>query len=149
MRIKILGCSILLMASSVFASDVTIYKWVDDKGVVHFSNSHPANKESTEVDVRVAYSAANKKNSNTDNLVETEEEKLAVQMKIERTEKNAKMFTENCKSAQANQKILTSFNRILIQDDKGNDKLLTGDDIKTQLDLTKKHIDIYCEVDSK
>ena len=145
MRVKLLSCSILFLANSVFASDGTIYKWVDDKGIVHFSNSHPANKSATIVDIQVAYSASNEEITESDNLETSEDERLKNEQYIARTEKNAKMFAENCKSAQANKKILTGFKKILIQDENGVDKLLTGDDITAQLSITNKHIDIYCE----
>jgi len=147
MRVKLLSFSILLMATSVLASDGTIYKWVDDKGIVHFSNSHPANKNATEVDIQVAYSASVDDVKETASSTKTED--AADQESSELAEKNAKMFADNCRSAQANKKILTGFKKILIQDENGNDKLLTGDDVTAQLELTDKHIDIYCSVNKK
>ncbi|MCJ8320666.1 MAG: DUF4124 domain-containing protein [Colwellia sp.] len=145
MRVKLISCSILLLVNSVFASDVTIYKWIDDKGIVHFSNSHPADKDATIVDIQVAYSSSI---DEINESVQSEETpNVQDQEYTERAEKNIKMFAQNCKSAQANKKILTSFKKVLIKDEDGNDMLLTGDDITAELELTDKHIDIYCNVD--
>jgi len=145
MNIKLLSCAISIMTTSAFAAEVPIYKWFDDKGIAHFSNSHPANKAATEVDVQVAYSPAPQDIENEDGVstgedIEAKEKKRAVL-----NEKNAKMFAENCKSAQANKKILSNFKKVLVQDENGQEKLLTGDEITEQLAVNEKHIDIYCE----
>ena len=145
MRIKVLGCLALVLASSVVASEVSIYKWVDDKGVVHFSHSHPANKEATEVDIQVAYSSNATGSEETAEEQKIEDDKKNEELRLAQAEKNKKMFEENCQSAQANQKMLSNFKKVLMQDENGNEKLLTGEEITEQLEINKKHLDIYCE----
>ena len=143
MHLKLFVCAISIMTTSVIAADVSIYKWIDDNGIVHFSHSHPANKKATEVDVYVAYSP-----SPNISTVDTDNDEVAIKAakkkELARTAENAKMFDVNCKSAQANKKILVNFKKILIQDENGEDKLLTGDEITERVELADKHIDIYC-----
>ena len=146
MHLKILSLASLLVTTSIFSAEVSIYKWIDDNGIVHFSHSHPANKIATEVDVQVAYSPAEKditdrSTTTNDGSSEDKDNKRAELIK-----KNEKMFAENCKSAQANKKILSNFKKILIQDENGEEKLLTDDQITEQLAVNEKHIDIYCEI---
>ncbi len=144
MRLQFLCCAIVMMTTSVFASDLSVYKWTDDKGMVHYSHAPPSGVAVTEVDVRVAYSPSvddlkAKEESATDEVSINEKKQAAINVK------NAKIFEENCKSATANKKILSNFKKILIQDENGEEKLLTGDDITERLKLTEKNIDIYCE----
>ena len=145
MRIKVLGCLALVLASSVVASEVSIYKWVDDEGVVHFSHSHPANKEATEVDIQVAYSSSAIDSEKTTEEQKAEDDEENEELRLAQVEKNKKMFEENCQSAQANHKMLSNFKKVLMQDENGNEKLLTGEEITEQLEINKKHLDVYCE----
>ena len=74
-----------------------------------------------------------------------EDDKKNEELRLAQAEKNKKMFEENCQSAQANQKMLSNFKKVLMQDENGNEKLLTGEEITEQLEINKKHLDIYCE----
>ena len=146
MNSKLLSCAIVIMTTSTYAAEVSIYKWVDDNGIAHFSHSHPANKIATEVDVQVAYSPDAQAIMDNEGITNDDSAENKEKRRSELAKKNEKMFAENCKAAQANKKILSNFKKILVQDENGEEKLLTGDQITDQLAVNEKHIDIYCEI---
>jgi len=51
MKYLILFVSIWLIAGSVSAE---VYKWTDDKGIIHYSDKKPANQEVTELEFKIA-----------------------------------------------------------------------------------------------
>ena len=114
---------LLLLPSLVFATNY--YRWVDDKGGVHYSERPPVN--ATSVD-----------------------EFKSPLKPITRDEEDAKkpekpsFDAKNCQVAKDNLKILASNNRIHVEED-GEKRQLTKDEIAQKKVEMQKNVEKYCE----
>lgn len=139
MRIKFFAVFLVLHCSASIAQETIVYRWVDHNNVVHYSHEHPADKDYAEVKVHVAYSPPP-----SDTEVAPDE---AGEKKVDISHMNEEVVKKNCESAKTNLTILNSFENILVKDAEGNDKTLTEDEKLTQIEQSKKYVDIYCGVD--
>jgi len=132
--------ALVLFCSNVIAKDTIVYRWVDNNKVVHYSHEHPADKDYSEVNIQVAYSApiiepVSSTENDEDNT--NNNQQPASQLSPEE-------ITKNCESAQVNLKVLNSFERITVEDENGEARLLSDEEKQEQIELSNKHIDVYC-----
>lgn len=144
---SILAIATLSLASfsfqSIAAKNDIVYRWVDDNNVVHFSHNPPADKDYAEIRVRVSYASTDPITTDEDAIEDNEQDNATNIAHLSDEEKQ-----KHCESAQTNKKILTSFERVLMSDEDGNEKAMTEDEKAKQLELSEKYIDIYCEADT-
>jgi hypothetical protein len=141
MRLPLLSSVFFIIFSSVFAADISVYQWVDDKGMVHYSHLHPTDIQAIKIEVRSAYPQSKETLKSSSVFSDQSEHSSTTNQQI--TPK-AKTFEKNCKLARENKHTLSSFKNILVQDETGNETRLTSNEISEQLKLTKKNIAIYC-----
>lgn len=141
MNIKILSAVVVLISTFTQATSISIYRWVDENNIVHFSHDHPININVSEVTVEVAYKPAAKEINKTEGQLEKEKKDL---LSAEQTAKNTKIIDQNCKAAQANVKILNSFDKISITEADGTSRVLMAKEKEEQLSISEKHVDAYC-----
>lgn len=144
MILKLISSTLLIFTTSVLAQNVPVYKWVDDQGVVHFSHSYPSNKDASLVEVRVDYTPSEIIEDRKAAELAKNEAEISEQMEAKQTEENLKLMADNCKSAQANKKVLTNFEKVMVKNEDGSETLLTGESLAAQIEITDKHIDVYC-----
>ena len=138
--------SAVIFSTNVIAKDIAIYRWVDKNNVVHFSQHQPKDENHSQLTTIASYQAKKRalpKNTNTpsvdEQLMKFETEKADV------IAKNKAIAEKNCQAAQLNEKTLNSFELVMITGADGKNKSLSDKEKKAQLDLSKKHISMYCE----
>ncbi|WP_199609174.1 DUF4124 domain-containing protein [Flocculibacter collagenilyticus] len=117
------------------ASSTTVYRWVDERGVIHFSQTKPASGEykKMEVEERIspAVSSSNlaSNNDNSGNSLAAEFSEKASQF---------------CQRAKLNVELLSSNEEIQIRDKRGEYKTLSPREVKQQRALAKRQVSTFC-----
>tara|TARA_R110001592_G_scaffold8867_4_gene47923 strand:- start:5654 stop:6127 length:474 start_codon:yes stop_codon:yes gene_type:complete len=142
--------STIVFSTNVIAKDIAIYRWVDENDVVHFSQHQPQNSNYSQLTTFASYQArgvALPKSAQTPSV----DEQLS-QYKKDKAEvlaKNAEIAEKNCKAAQLNEKMLNSFNKVMITDANGKNSVMSNKEKKAQLALNKEHISLYCKKENE
>lgn len=130
MQVKYVGLTLALFSFTLSATNVTVYRWVDENNVVHFSQQQPSHDNYTELKM----SAANQRKID-EQLAQTEEETEALDIE------GAK---DQCEEAKANVQTLKTYDKIQYQDSDGELKLLTSKQKQQQLAISEKQVEVYC-----
>ncbi len=136
----------VIFSTNIMAGDIAIYRWIDENNVVNFSQHQPLRGNYSQLTTIASYKARDQRLEKKSNLLSVEEQ--LSQYKQEAAEvliKNKEIADKNCKSAQLNEKTLNSFEVVMITDAEGKSKALSNKEKKSQLALSKKHIDMYCD----
>jgi len=115
------------------ATDVTIYRWVDEKNIVHFSQNQPEHDNYTELTI-------SKATPHQKNDLPKENKAQAKKLSLDKNEMNK----EKCLTAQTNLSTLESFDVIQYKTEAGESKVLSDKQKNDQLVLNKKQVDLYC-----
>ena len=136
-------CSAIIFSTSAIAKDISIYRWVDENNIVHFSQHEPRSDNHSQLITFSSYQA--KQNSSVKPLPSVDEQ-LAKDEKrqAEILAKNKVIAEKNCQAAKVNIKMLNSFNKISVSDSDGKSRVLTEKEKHEQINLSNKHIDLYC-----
>ncbi len=146
MKITHLTLACLFITPMVLADKTPVYTWIDENNVVHYSQNQPVDVQHyNEISVAVAYDSTDPKPDVL--LANTESKTPALNQK--EAAARAKLIDDNCKTAQTNLKVLDGFEVIRIKEPNGEERILTPEEKKTQLELSKKHAEIYCSPDNK
>ena len=140
-HVPVIFLILLLSAKTTYAENITVYRWVDENNVVHFSQHQPDHQQYTELTLANTFSSprVNKPidDKPEENSAEPEEDN------------NAQLITENdnkeCSNATENVKTLSTFDKIQFTDADGNVRVLSKKEKQQQLALNQKKIEIYCE----
>lgn len=139
----------VVFSTNVIAKDIAIFRWVDENNVVHFSQHQPQHSNYSQLTTFSSYKAREKEipKQNTlpsvdDPLVELEKERAAV------IAKNKEIAKKNCDAARLNEKMLNSFDKIMITAPDGKSNVLSEKEKNAQLELSRKQIDMYCTKDT-
>jgi hypothetical protein len=127
----------LIFSNSVFGSQVTIYRWVDNNNIVHFSQNHPTKGNYTQL-------------SSSQMKIEKSRINAAAQMKATLEEEANKEEVKDdektkCLTAQKNLNTLKNFENIKYKTASGEYKVLTVKEKKAQLMFNKTQIELYCQ----
>lgn len=124
-----------LMTFNASASE-KVYRWIDSKGVAHYSHLKPSDKsikyEEIKVRSRDSYQSAK-------DVAKKAEEQGSPLSKFD------EVARKNCDIAKQNVKVLTAFKNITQQDDKGETVKLSDEQRKEQLALANKQVDLFCK----
>lgn len=146
MRLTLLVLLLILSSTTLYAQDISVYRWVDENNVVHFSHDHPTDKDFSEVDIRVSYANSDKSNKNgMDSIIAERNKQKENQENLAVAKENEELFKKNCESAQVNLKILSGFIRVVYTDENGQERIMTDEERASQLELSKKYEEIYCK----
>jgi len=141
--------SAVIFSTNVMAKDIAIYRWIDENNVVHFSQHQPQKGNYSELTTISSYRAREKKLPKSTNKPSVDEQLMQYEKeKAEVLAKNKDIADKNCKAAQLNEKMLNSFDKVMITDPAGKNKALSTKEKNSQLALSKKHINMYCEKQS-
>ncbi|WP_286235276.1 DUF4124 domain-containing protein [Thalassotalea sediminis] len=126
----------LLLNSTVFADNITVYRWVDKNNVVHFSQHQPEHNNYTELSL---------------SAIPKTPEPIAVPQKEEQenTKSDEQVVTESldkCEAAKENVRTLEQYDNIQYTDESGNLKVLTDVEKSQQLEINKKQVEVYCNI---
>ncbi len=138
--------SAAVFSTNVIAQEIAIYRWVDENNVVHFSQHQPQHTNYSELTTIASYQAKKQAEQQLPSQPSVDEQIANFEKEqAEVLAKNKEITEKNCKAAQLNEKMLNSFDSVMITDAKGKNKALSDKEKKAQLALSKKHIDMYCD----
>jgi hypothetical protein len=115
-----------------------LYKWTDEKGLVHYSEHKPVNLNSEVIKTKTGHSDPVPPVATTP--VPTGDTKAAA----EADTKAALKDPERCASARKNQETLKTFARIKVKGDNGEYRYLTPDEQKQKIGEANKAIEESC-----
>ena len=127
-----LGC--LFTCSQALAAKV--YKWVDSKGVVHYSAQPPATGRSEVIKPQTGHSEPVEYTAPT----QPGEKKEALS-----TQTGPQKDPERCESARKNEETLRSYTHIKIKGEDGEYRFLSPEEQQQKLDEANKAIDESCD----
>ncbi|WP_448569081.1 DUF4124 domain-containing protein [Thalassotalea ganghwensis] len=130
MQVKYFGLALAAFSFTVCATNVTVYRWVDENNVVHFSQQQPSHDNYTELTMSAAHQ---KKLVDQTNQVEEEPTALDIEGS-----------NDQCEEAKANVQTLKTYDKIQYQDSNGDVKLLTAVQKQQQLAISEKQVEVYC-----
>lgn len=133
-------------STNVSASDITIYRWVDENNVVHFSQDQPKSTHYSELSTVSSYQAAKQPPQKKVQTPSVDEQLSTFEKdEADALAKNKAVAEKNCQAAQLNEKALSSEGTITLTEPNGKTKKLSDKEKKAQLALTKEHISLYCK----
>ena len=135
----------VIFSTSVIAKDIAIYRWVDENNVVHFSQHQPQSGNYSQLTTVASYQAREKEKKRSSKPSIDEQLSQFEQETAEVLAKNKEIADKNCKAAQLNETTLNSFDTVMFSDADGKSRVLSAKEKKAQLDLSKKHISMYCK----
>jgi hypothetical protein len=146
-KMRILLTSLLFSISFNVLANVTIYRWVDENDVVHFSQNQPSTGSYTELTMDNAQTSNSEKDnsatSSTDSLL-VNADKKEDSISKSKTSNTA----EKCDEARKNLATLTDFNRVRFVNSDGETQILNEEEQKEQILINKERINLYCKSSS-
>lgn len=136
MRILLL-IMMMILASSASAG---LYKWIDEKGSVHYSQKPPKNKPYKTIKAPPPIAKSSQLSASDSN--ETEETNAERTIRTE-TEKNTKHRAKNCHVGKNNLKSYQLFRRI--RDKDGNIRAVSDKERATEIESAKQLIRDFCD----
>jgi len=134
----------IIFSISTIANDITVYRWLDDNNVMHFSQHQPQEGKFSQLTTIASYKAKQQSLTNKTTYSVDNKEEEAQKVQTDTMAKNKEIFANNCKAAQFNIKMLNSLNQILITDANGNNHTLTDEEKKDKLESSQKQVKTFC-----
>jgi len=137
----------VICSFNVIAQDIAIFRWVDENNVVHFSQHQPQGDNYSQLTTFSSYQSSAVKPVDDrytpppvdEKLAKYEQEQAAIKAQ------NQVNVENNCKAAQLNTKMLNAFEQVMTTDSEGKNRLLTAEEKLVQLELSKRHTELYCK----
>lgn len=139
-RKTILIPTLVLLSSivtQVAAKDVTVYRWVDKNGQVHYTQHEPIDNEYAEVTIETPYNKP--KPSLMDKTINNSDSPAVVSAKL------ANQASEKCENAKNNLRVLNEFPKVQVTEEDGRTRLLTPVEKQQQLRIAKNEVEVYCD----
>jgi len=141
MYYRLLGFILTIATITSFAAEITVYRWVDENNVVHFSQHQPEHDNYTEVTMVEAM----RSKSTLTNPASTQQASTEDESQVTKPFEESDINNERCIAAKQNIETLNSFKVIQYTNAQGETKILTDQQKKDQLALSNKQVEIYCK----
>jgi hypothetical protein len=146
--VRLLCLLALTLCVAVAAQATRFYKWVDEEGVVHYSDSPPAHGRFEQIETREPPStfeeleALNQENDEEDADQEAEPRPTAPAA----PQSAAEARRMNCQNARSNLETMTSFDTIQMDlDGDGELETLTEAQVQEQIERMRTQVERFCE----
>jgi hypothetical protein len=140
-------CLLFVISMASLPVSAAMYKWVDDGGTTHFTQTPPSGvKASVVAPVSQPRSAGQPDERLQKRLTEFEQrQKQDKEAKQDRETKNRQeqMKTKNCAAARRNLAMLQSHGRIKLKEQTGY-RILPEEERNAKIDEAKKHMEEFC-----
>jgi len=145
-----LSGSILILLGGIFtnclkASEITIYRWVDENNTVHFSQDLPKNSNYSQLTTTSSYQA--KKNVLSKNAPHSPVDAPLTPSEKNDADviaKNKEIIEKNCQTAKRNVKTLNATDEIMMIGTNGKNIVLSDKEKNAQRILAEEDIRLYC-----
>lgn len=129
--------SLLLVSSLSLAT--TYYRWLDDKGLVHYSETPPVGVESTSEN-------SQREGSLAAPLSDKKPEEAAAAKKEEKKAQasEAEQQAANCDIARENLRIMANNRKIKVTQEDGTERDLSNEEIQAKKAEMEKNVDDFC-----
>lgn len=150
---------VLFTSFDAYSTNQTVYRWVDENNVVHFSQQKPFDNTIKNIEAVTTYKASEHKKTGSliknkddveikDNDVvssgEPIDEAEVIALAAKNKLKKEQAFKHNCEAAEKNLSMLNSFKRVIYPDKNGVNHVLSPQEKADRIKLNKEHIDTYC-----
>lgn len=142
--------ALAMSAGNAFAG--AVYKWVDEQGVVHYSDQKPQGVSSEELGIRAAPRPSGQSASEPSRLEEQvrklEEQEELKRLREQQTSEDAaeqERRKARCGQARQNLEVLTNSARIKTDASEGEPRFLTPEEILEQRKVAQEIIDRECQ----
>ena len=140
MRILLVSVLFSSFANFSFAAEITVYRWVDENNVVHFSQHQPAHDNYTELTMTEALRPS--ANGEADSGV------VSGDLQANLDDTNSQNLTpaalKKCNEARANVRTLNNFENVQLTDTDGTTRSLSKKEKQQQLEMNQKQVEVYC-----
>jgi len=140
---------LMLVSSCAYAQ--SMYKWVDEKGVTHFSSDPPPDGKAQKIEVKPQPRSTGAQplipltpEEARKRALELHEERLAREKRDEDARKNADAAKARCKRAQDTLAMLRSGRRIRSTNERGERVYMEDDARAAETQNAEKAVDAYC-----
>jgi chromosome segregation ATPase len=126
------------------------YKWVDEQGVVTFSQNPPPDGQAEKVDLRTATPPSDSQKSQKQvdqlrqRLADSEEDRELAKQEQEKTEEEAKIKRKNCQAARSNLQKLEGLGNRLYKTE-GEYRRLGDEERQSLMQKERENIKANCE----
>ena len=149
---RILSLLIATFFSFYYVSvNAEIHKWVDEKGITHYSEFAPPNKDSNIEQITVDKTPENtkdnyqemKKRATKEKELEEEEKRLEKMSELEK--KEFEIIKKNCSLARKNIKVLQDKSNRKFKDSKGNVTFYDDETREAKIKQAQDYVDKNCK----
>lgn len=127
---------ILSISSQSVAKDVTVYRWVDENGVIHYTQHPPIEDDYAEMKIDTHYSPVQAPLKN--GIKPTKDDSAETSTEI------VHASVAKCNNAKANLRTLTDFDKIEITDANGKSRILTDTEKLNRMRSVEKDVQDNC-----
>lgn len=142
MNIKASILILIFYSSSIFADNLTVYRWVDKNNVVHFSQHQPAHDDY--VEMTIAGNNKTRKVSSDKSPPPAVDNPPKPNTEKEEITQESSSDDKLCQTAKDNLKTLKEFGNIQYKDAEGNIKILTEREKQQQITMNTTQVEVYC-----
>ena len=144
--LRLLTCSLLMAAS---ASSAQTFRWVDENGVVSYSQTPPPSGKAETVEIRPTPqqdpgAAKARLNRLRQQLEDREEDRQLARESQQKTAAESAKREKNCQAARDNLRNLEGLGNRLLHTSNGEYVRLTEDERQTRMQTARDNIKSYC-----
>lgn len=145
MKIRFLALAALLALAPAIGWSGSVYKWVDENGVVHYGDKQPEGEKSEEMRVRTSTGSGQPSQPSTDDSGEQDGDGQSGNGDSDEQQADSgdSKDPEACKQARENLKVIEENARIRMEVD-GEKRYLTEEEIQEQKERMQEIIDQAC-----
>jgi len=148
MNRRILMLALIMCTTPGLAAGASVYKWTDENGVTHFGDRQPTGSKAEQVDVRSGNrSPTGERQSPQERLNELEQNQQNEAQEREETaaeEARRKQREANCATARSNLDVINSNARIRTEDEDGELRYLSPEEIDERRQEFEKVVEENC-----
>ncbi len=137
--------TLLLLASPLVVAKQTVYFWYDENGVIHFAEQRPSNRQVYAVDLATPKAVKTESKKYTyDSLFAEDEQQKQAQTEQEKLAKQQQYDASACDRAQKNRWILANRQRVRLEDDNGEQRMLSHEEKQELIKENDEMINTFC-----
>lgn len=142
-RLSLITGTLLALSFSSGVQAEKYYKWVDAKGVTHYSAQPPKSGNAKLLKIRGGKSRS--QFNPATRQVNDKASKPGFDAAKEADRLNKEAFQENCGHYRKNLKIMTENSRVKLLDDKGKARMLSEEERQAEIKQAKDYIKDHCQ----